>query len=75
MGIVHTVAEYLAEKHIQVEEMETRVTPAPVTGTPLFSMRAEIQVPPDIKLPELRENLFELGDKMGVDIEIRYPLN
>jgi len=75
MGIVHTVAEYLAEKHIQVEEMETRVSPAPLTGTPLFSMHAMIQVPPDIKLPELREKLFELGDKMGVEIEIRYPLN
>lgn len=73
-GIVHTVAEYLANARIQVEEMETEVVPAPVTGTPLFSMRTEVQVPPEISLPELREKLNELGDNLGVDIDVRLPI-
>ena len=69
-GIVHHVAEYLAKQQIQVDEMETHVTMAPVSGAPLFSMQAEIQAPPDISLAELRDKLEDLGDQLGVDIDV-----
>ncbi len=74
-GIVHHVAEYLAEQHIQVDEMETHVTKAPVSGAPLFSMQAEVQAPPEISLPKLRDKLEELGDQLGVDIDVRLPVD
>ena len=74
-GIVHHVAEYLAELRIQVDDMETHVTKAPVTGTPLFSMHAEVQSPPEISLPQLREKLEKLGDHLGVDIGVKLPMN
>lgn len=74
-GIVHRVTEYLAEQHIQVDEMETHVTQAPVTGTPLFSMQAEVQAPPEISLPQLRDKLEDLGDQLGVDIDVQLPID
>ncbi|MFN2127529.1 MAG: glycine cleavage system protein R [Anaerolineales bacterium] len=74
-GIVHHVAEYMAELRIQVDDMETHVTKAPVTGTPLFSMQAEVQSPPEISLPQLREKLEKLGDQLGVDIDVKLPVN
>jgi glycine cleavage system transcriptional repressor len=70
-GIVHHVAEYLAELRCQIDDMETHVTRAPVTGTPLFSMMAEINAPPEISLPQLRDQLEELGDQLGVDISVK----
>ena len=70
-GIVHQVARYLAELRIQIDEMETQVTPAPITGTPLFSMMAEVKAPPEISLPQLRDKLEELGDQLGVDISVK----
>jgi len=51
--------------------METHVTRAPVTGTPLFSMMAEVKAPPGISLPQLRDKLEELGDQLGVDIGVK----
>jgi glycine cleavage system regulatory protein len=74
-GIVHHVAEYMAELRIQVDAMETHVTKAPVTGTPLFSMQAEVQTPPNISLPQLREKLEELGHQLGVDIQVKLALD
>ena len=74
-GIVHHVAEYLAELRIQVDDMETHVTKAPVTGTPLFSMLAEVQSPPEISLSQLRDKLEKLGDHLGVDISVKLPMN
>jgi glycine cleavage system transcriptional repressor len=73
-GIVHRVAEYLADLKIQVDEMETHVTKAPVTGTPLFAMEASVQVPPDINLPQLRDRLEILGDSLSVDIQFKLAI-
>jgi glycine cleavage system transcriptional repressor len=74
-GIVHHVAEYLAEERIQVESMETHVTPAPVTGTPLFSMHTIVQAPPEVTFKQLREKLNALGDILTVDIDVRLPVD
>ncbi len=72
-GIVHYVARYLAEERVQIESMETRTYPAPVSGVPIFSMQALIQAPPELTLPVLRHKLGELADELGVDIEVKVP--
>ena len=74
-GIVHQVAEYLAKLRIQVDEMETHVTKAPVTGTPLFAMDASVQAPPEINLPQLKDKLEVLGDQLGVDIRLQLAID
>jgi glycine cleavage system transcriptional repressor len=72
-GIVNRVARYLASENINVEEMETHVTPAPNTGTPLFSMTARVQAPPELGLSQLRQKLAEAGSELDVDIEVKVP--
>ena len=74
-GIVHHVAEYLAELRIQVDEMETHVSQAPVTGARLFSMFAEVQAPPELTLKTLRQKMEDVGDQLGVDIEVKLPVD
>ena len=74
-GIVHTIAEYLTEEKVQVEDVETHVTQAPITGTPLFSMTAFVQAPPELTLPELREKLEDVGDELGVDIDVKLRMD
>ncbi len=70
-GIIHAIAEHLSEKHIQFEDVETEVNPAPITGTPLFSMNAEIAAPPTLTLHDLRDELDDLSDQLGVDISVK----
>ena len=72
-GIVYSVARYLAAEGINVEEMDTRVTNAPNTGTPLFSMWSRVQVPPDLSLSQLRRKLEAIAEDIDVDIEIKLP--
>ncbi len=74
-GIVHSVAHYLATEKIQVETMDTHVSRAPTTGTPIFSMHASIEAPPELTLPKLRQKLTEVGDELGVDIEVTVPVS
>jgi glycine cleavage system transcriptional repressor len=74
-GIVHSVAHYLASERINIETMDTHVTQAPVTGTPLFSMHATVQAPPELTLNQLRQKLVEVGDELCVDIEVKLPVS
>ena len=73
-GIVHAVTEHLAEEQVQVEDVETHVSKAPLSGAPLFSMNAVVQAPPELSLPELREELEDLGDELGVDIDVKLKI-
>jgi glycine cleavage system transcriptional repressor len=74
-GIVHSVAHYLTTERLNIETMDTHVTQAPVTGTPLFSMHATVQAPPELSLCELRQKLAEVGDELCVDIEVKLPVS
>jgi glycine cleavage system regulatory protein len=69
-GIVHKVAAYLVDRGINVETMETEVVRAPVTAAPLFQMDARIRVPETLDIDVFRENLCDIGDQLGVDIEV-----
>lgn len=69
-GIVHTISGYLAGQGVNVESMETELHRAPISATPLFQMRAQLKAPPGVSLAELSGNLQNIGDELGVDIEI-----
>jgi glycine cleavage system regulatory protein len=71
-GIVHKVSAYLAGEGINVEAMDTNVSQAPMSAAPLFHMDAIIKVPGDLGIEQLRGNLKEIADDLGVDIEVRH---
>lgn len=68
-GIIHTLASQLSQRGINIESMETGTSPAPTTGTPLFSMTALVVVPPDAG-SDWKSALESTGDKLNVDIRI-----
>ena len=44
-GIVKVLSKYLAGKSINILEMQTHISNAPVSGTPLFNLKAIIAIP------------------------------
>ena len=70
-GIVHDVTGYLAGQEINVESMETEVVLAPMSGSSLFHMQAQLKIPPAVSLPELDTNLQRIAEELGVDIHVR----
>lgn len=70
MGIINQIAQYLTEQGINLESMHTEVSAAPMSGTPLFTMSAEVVVPPRLAVNDLREAMEFIGDEMGVDTQI-----
>ncbi len=69
-GIVHRVTNCLRESAINIQSMESGVVNAPETGTPLFCMRATVQVPPSISPSQLHSKLNAIADAESIEIEV-----
>ncbi len=71
IGIIHQVAQYLAEQGINVETMDTDVVSAPMSGSPLFTMSAVVRVPAAMSVDELRDSLEEIAEDLGVGAAVQ----
>jgi glycine cleavage system transcriptional repressor len=69
-GIVHEVAHYLSQRGINIESMDTALVPAPMSGAPLFTMTAQVVVPPDQTKQDWVAALEGVGHHMNVDIKV-----
>jgi len=69
-GIVRVLSKYLAGKSINILEMETNISNAPITGTPLFNLMAITTIPDNIDLVEIQSDLTLIAQKLGVEITV-----
>ncbi len=66
-GIVFRVTELLARFGINIGNLETEAHNAPVTGTPMFRMRLDVEIPGEVPVRKLRRELSDLCDEMNMD--------
>lgn len=69
-GIIRELSSALADLNINVCEMDTNVTSAPMTAEPLFEASAEIHVPPELDLHTLNDKLDTIANELSVDINL-----
>jgi len=67
-GIVRDVARLLNERGVNIEELESTVQSAPMSGEELFVARAVLQLPAQLTLPDLRRALEAVGSELMVDL-------
>jgi glycine cleavage system regulatory protein len=67
-GIVRDVARVLAHRGVNIEELESAVGSAPMSGEALFRARARLLVPEDVALADIRGALEALGGELMVDV-------
>lgn len=69
-GIIHKIAEHLSEQGINIESIDTNVVPAPMSGTPLFTMDAIVVAPPELPKNKWEDELEDVADRLNVDLEV-----
>jgi glycine cleavage system regulatory protein len=67
-GIVRDISHVLARQGINIEELETSVTSAAMSGETLFRARARVRVPETRAVGDIREILEALADNLMVDL-------
>jgi glycine cleavage system transcriptional repressor len=69
-GIIHEVAHYLSDRGINIESADSETTLAPVSGSPLFAMSAQVAVPPGLAGQDWEAGLAEIGERMNLEIRV-----
>jgi len=69
-GIVFRVTSLLRSHGINIVSAETRTSHAPFTGTPVFTLDMEMDIPAGVSVPRLRDELRGLGERENIDFEL-----
>ena len=69
-GIVKVLSKYLEGKSINILEMQTHISNAPITGTPLFNLKAMTALPGNIIIREIQSDLNQIAQKLGIEITV-----
>lgn len=69
-GIVHEITEVLARHSINVQELETTVQSASMSGESLFIAHARLFIPPEVSLDQLQDEMEELANELMVEISL-----
>ena len=67
-GIIRDISKVLAQNQVNIEELETGVSGAPMTGEQLFRARAELRLPAALTTEWLRDRLEALAGELMVDV-------
>jgi glycine cleavage system regulatory protein len=69
-GIVREISAALAEQHINVVDMHSDVSSAPMSAEAMFSASVEAQVAEQSDLDELQDKLEDIANQMLVDVNM-----
>tara|TARA_B100000700_G_C14973176_1_gene822500 strand:- start:385 stop:894 length:510 start_codon:yes stop_codon:yes gene_type:complete len=69
-GIVFSVTDFLAKYDINIKNLTTEIQQAPITGINLFYMEATLNIPQNISIKLLQENVTSLKKNLEIDIEL-----
>ncbi len=69
-GIVRDISAVLARHSVSIDELETQVEDASMSGERLFRARARLLLPADIALEALRADLETIADELMVDLNL-----
>lgn len=70
-GIVNRISQLLNKEGINIVSGETKTTDAPFSGAPVFHFELVIDIPSDIPVSKLRENLNIIADEENFDIILK----
>jgi len=69
-GIIKDVSQALAAQHVNVEELLTQCSSAPMSGDMLFHAQAILRVPASLDIDELQAGLEQLADDLIVEVSL-----
>ena len=69
-GIIRDLAHTLAQRGINIDELQSACMSAPMTGGMLFKATARLRVPQEVAVTDLQTTLEQLAHDLMVDITL-----
>ena len=70
LGIVREISRALAQREVNVVEMDSEVSSAPMSAELIFSARIDAEIPQHIDLDDLEDSLEEIANTMTLEIDL-----
>ena len=64
------LSKYLEEKSINIIEMDTHISQAPISGSPLFNLNAAVSIPGEVDGRDIQSDLSQIAQELGVEIHL-----
>jgi len=71
-GIVYRVSQFLAERGLNICDLNSKGSQSPGSGTELYIMDIQVQVPEGTNFEEFEAGLLEVADQLNVDINLSH---
>jgi glycine cleavage system transcriptional repressor len=69
-GIVFKVSKFLADNKVNIVDLKSSIDTAPESGTAIYSMDLQVEVPKDVSMGVLGQGLDQIAADLHVDITI-----
>ena len=66
-GIVYNLADFFANRDIEIADVATRSYAAAHTGAPMYAVQMAINIPSSVSISQLRDEFLELCDRLNLD--------
>jgi len=70
LGIVREISRALAQREVNVVEMESAVSSAAMSAELIFTARIDAEIPEHLDLDDLEDSLEEIANLMTLEIEL-----
>ena len=70
LGIVKEISHALAHRQINVVDMDSHVSSAPMSAEMIFHARIDAQIPRDTDMDDLHDSLEEIANHMTLEIDL-----
>ncbi len=72
IGIVREISRALAQREVNVVEMDSEVSSAPMSAELIFRARIDAEIPDHVDLDDLEDSLEEIAETMTLEIELEH---
>jgi glycine cleavage system regulatory protein len=72
LGIVREISRALAQRGVNVVEMDSDVSSAPMSAELIFKARIDAEIPEHVDLDDLEDSLEEIANVMTLEIELEH---
>lgn len=69
-GIVYKTSQFLADRGLNILQLESNAMPSPQSGATIYSMTIHIQVPEELPFDRLEDELSQVADELNVDVSM-----
>lgn len=66
-GIVYEIANFFAQKNINIDNMNTETYAAPHTGTPMFALNVTVEIPSGLSVSKLKNEFLDFCEDRNLD--------